>query len=252
MLEVVDLRGGYSDVDVLCGISLAVERGQIVAVAGTNGSGKSTMGKAIMGLLPRWSGSVTFEGRDLRNVPVHRRIGLGLCYVPQTANVFPSLTVLENLQVVKVAGARERIGDVLQRFPSLRERSGTVAGALSGGERQQLAIARAIVSGARLMIMDEPTANLAPAVIEQVLELIDGLRAFGIAVLLIEQRAREALAISDVGYVMHLGEIVAHDTAPVLLRDARLGELFFGQGGGRRPPASARPNAVTQQGSADG
>ncbi|MFN8234487.1 MAG: ABC transporter ATP-binding protein [Actinomycetota bacterium] len=218
---------------MLCGVSLRVEPRQIVTVAGTNGSGKSTMGKAIMGLLPRWSGSIAFEGHDLRRVAAHRRIGLGLFYVPQTANVFPSLTVLENLQVVGVKGAGDRIDEVLRRFPSLDERAATAAGALSGGERQQLAIARAIVSGARLMIMDEPTANLAPAIVEQVLDLIHGLPALGVAVLLIEQRAREALAVSDVGYVMHLGEIVAHDIAPALLRDARLGELFFGQGATR-------------------
>jgi len=229
MLEVANLRGGYSEVDILCGVSINVAKGQIVTVAGTNGSGKSTMGRALMGLLRRVTGTVRFAGEDLLKIPVHRRMELGLFLVPQIANVFPSLTVLENLQVIKVPDAKHRINDVMQRFPALAQRSRALAGVLSGGERQQLAIARAIVSQAKLMIMDEPTANLAPRVMEHVLELIAELPRSGASVLLIEQRAREALAISDYGYVMHLGEIVAADQAAKLLHDERLGELFFGQ-----------------------
>lgn len=228
MLEVIKLRGGYGDGDVLREVSLSVSSAEIVTVAGTNGSGKSTMGKALMGLLPRCSGSILFDQVNLGNVATHERLGMGMCYVPQVANVFPSLTVLENLQVVHVKGGASRISTTLERFPSLSQRVRNRAGTLSGGERQQLAMARAIVSGARFMILDEPTANLAPKVVDEVFALIASMPLAGVSVLLIEQRAREALAISHRGYVMHLGEIVAHGFAAELLSDARLGELFFG------------------------
>ena len=228
MLDVRDLRGGYGGAEVLRGVSLKVAEKEIVTIAGTNGSGKSTMGKAVMGLLRYWTGEIEYDGLSLRDVAVHKRIRHGIFHIPQVANVFPSLTVLENLQVVKAPEAKHRLHEVMRRFPALSKRSANRAGTLSGGERQQLAIARAIVSGARLMIMDEPTANLAPQLVDQVLELIAELPKMGAGVLLIEQRAREALSISNVGYVMHLGEIVAAGTAANLLHDPKLGELFFG------------------------
>lgn len=228
MLEVEDLHGGYGEGDVLRGVSMCVERGEIVTVAGTNGSGKSTLGKALVGLLPRWRGRVHLDGRNLGDVPAHDRLARGVFHVPQVANVFPSLTVCENLQVVRGTKFARREAAVLEQFPALVARLGNRAGTLSGGERQQLAMARALMSSAHLLILDEPTANLAPAVVDEVLELIRQLPDRGVSVLLIEQRAREALAISHRGYVMHLGEVVAEGKAGVLQADRKLGELFFG------------------------
>lgn len=228
MLEVAKLYGGYGDTEILRGVDLQVGSNELVTVAGTNGSGKSTLGKAVVGLLTRWRGSVAFNGEDMARVPAHERLARGMFHVPQVANVFPSLTVRENLQVVPVPDARKREQEVLDRFPALAARLRNRAGTLSGGERQQLAMARALMSRAKLMILDEPTANLAPRVVDEVLALIHGLPQSGISVLLIEQRAREALAISHRGYVMHLGEVVAHGPAADLQADRRLGELFFG------------------------
>lgn len=228
MLEVSNVRGGYGDADVLCDVSVSVGEAEIVAVAGTNGSGKSTLGRAVMGLLPRWSGSIRCRGVDLRRYAVSDRIGLGIFFVPQVANVFPSLTVGENLAVVKTRADPARLRAALDLFPALESRLRMRASTLSGGERQQLAIARGVVAGARLMILDEPTANLAPRIIKQVLELIRGLPEFGVSVLLIEQRAREAFGISDRGYVMHVGEVVAEGASEKLLVDEHLGKMFFG------------------------
>ncbi|HMK81426.1 MAG TPA: ABC transporter ATP-binding protein [Xanthobacteraceae bacterium] len=227
MLEVRGLRGGYGEVEILKGIDLSVAETEIVTIAGTNGSGKSTLGKGVMGLLPRMSGSLLFGGKDLARLPAEGRIKLGLFYVPQVANVFPSLSVYENLQVVKATHARERIEPTLERFPALRQRLRNRAGTLSGGERQQLAIARGLVASARIMILDEPTANLAPAVMDQVLSIIEDLPSQGCGVLLIEQRAREAFSISARGYIMHLGEIVASGDG-TMLDDPSLGSMFFG------------------------
>lgn len=228
MLEVENVSGGYGEVDVLNDVSLGVAEREVVAIAGTNGSGKSTLGKALVGLLPRCTGRIAFEGVDIIGRPTHSHIGHGLCYVPQVANVFGSLSVLENLKVLKVPDKNRRIEDVFERFPGLAERRTQSAGSLSGGERQQLAMSRALVAGARLMVLDEPTANLAPSVIDQVLDIIAALPEAGVSVLLIEQRAREAFEISSRGYVMHLGNIVAQGTPSELLDDDALNEMFFG------------------------
>lgn len=247
MLEVANLYGGYGDTEILRGVDLHVGANEIVAVAGTNGSGKSTLGKAVVGLLKRWRGSVRFDGEDMARVYAHERLARGMFHVPQVANVFPSLTVRENLQVVTVPDVRRREQEVLDRFPALGPRLRNRAGTLSGGERQQLAMARALMSRATLMVLDEPTANLAPQVVDEVLALIHELPKSGVSILLIEQRAREALAISHRGYVMHLGEVVAQGPADELQADRRLGELFFGgvEGLSEDIPITTPPHEVT-------
>ncbi|WP_029007800.1 ABC transporter ATP-binding protein [Azospirillum halopraeferens] len=229
-LTVANLYAGYGDVDIVTDLSLRVEPLEIVTIAGTNGSGKSTLVKGLMGLLKRIRGRVDFEGTSLLGVPGERRIHMGIAYVPQVNNVFASLTVLENLQVVEgVSDRRRRMAEMLDRFPALQERRSTKAGALSGGERQQLAFARALMASPRLMILDEPTAALSPALVHEVLRLITALRGMGVAVLLVEQRARQALAISDRGYILDSGRVVIEDRADRLLADERMADLYLGE-----------------------
>ncbi|WP_372002406.1 ABC transporter ATP-binding protein [Tistrella mobilis] len=229
LLTVSDLAAGYGEVDIVSGISLHVDALEIVTIAGTNGSGKSTLVKALMGLLTRVRGEMRLGDVPLLGVPAEKRIDLGVVYVPQVENVFPTLTVTENLQVVEgVADRRRRIGEMFDRFPALAERRRTRAGALSGGERQQLAFARALMPAPKLMILDEPTAALSPALVHEVLELIRGLPGLGVSALLVEQRARQALAISDRGYILDTGRVVIHDTAERLLADERMADLYLG------------------------
>ncbi|MGQ9365259.1 ABC transporter ATP-binding protein [Azospirillum sp. ST 5-10] len=230
ILKVENLYAGYGDVDIVNDLSLRVEPREIVTIAGTNGSGKSTLVKGLMGLLKRIRGRVEFEGASLLAVPSERRIHMGIAYVPQVNNVFASLSVLENLQVVEgVKDRARRIAEMLTRFPALEERRSTRAGALSGGERQQLAFARALMASPRLMILDEPTAALSPALVHGVLDLIRTLPELGVAVLLVEQRARQALAISDRGYILDSGRVVIDDRADRLLADERMADLYLGE-----------------------
>lgn len=230
LLALRDVRGGYGETDILAGVDADVAAGEIVTVAGTNGAGKSTLIKAVMGLLPRVSGRLLFEDHDLASVPTEQRIRIGIGYVPQVANVFATLTVLENLLVVEgVASRAARIEELFDLFPALAERRRMRAGALSGGERQQLALARALMSGPKLMLLDEPTAALSPALVGQVFTRIRDLPRLGVAVLVVEQRARQALAISDRGYVLDQGRVVLSGTAAGLLADPRAAALYLGQ-----------------------
>lgn len=231
LLRIEGLCAGYGDGDVIRDIDLAVAPLEIVAIAGTNGSGKSTLVKAIMGLLDRVRGTMRFDGHDLLALPSERRIAIGMSYVPQVANVFPSLTVLENLQVVEaVADRRARTAAMFELFPALAERRRMRAGVLSGGERQQLAFARALMPEPRLLVLDEPTAALAPGLVARILDLVRGLPKLGVAVLLVEQRARQALTISDRGYILDTGRVVLEDDAKALLADERMAELYLGSG----------------------
>ncbi|WP_375458947.1 ABC transporter ATP-binding protein [uncultured Enterovirga sp.] len=230
LLEISDLHGGYGDSDILNGIDLEVRPAEIVTVAGTNGAGKSTLAKAIVGLLPRLRGRIAFRGADLVGRRTEACVQLGIGFVPQVANVFPSLTVAENLQVV--SGARDRkarMAELLATFPALAPRLGQRAGSLSGGERQQLAVARALMPRPALLIMDEPTAALSPARVSAAFELIRDLPRLGVAVLLVEQRARQALAISDRGCILDGGKVVMASEAATLLTDGRAAELYLGQ-----------------------
>ena len=230
VLELESVSAGYDEVDVVTGINLHVAPREIVTVAGTNGAGKSTLIKAIMGFVPRCRGAVRFEDRDLMRLAVEDRLALGIGYVPQVANVFTTLTVLENLKVV--AGVRDRaaaIGEMFDRFPALARRRATRAGALSGGERQQLAFARALMPKPRLMLLDEPTAALAPNIVEQVFELITGLPALGLAALVVEQRARRSLEISHRGYILDSGQVVMDGDSRSLLSDDRMIRLYLGR-----------------------
>jgi branched-chain amino acid transport system ATP-binding protein len=232
ILSVEDVRGGYgTGVDILNGITFTMQPGQIVTIAGTNGAGKSTLAKAIVGLLPDVRGSIRFAGTELTGLPTEDRIALGIGYVPQVANVFPSLTILENLRVV--AGVKQqdkRIEELFATFPALAERKRLRAGTLSGGERQQLAFARALMIRPKLLILDEPTAALSPAKVGESFALIKRLPGLDVSVLIIEQRARQSLAISNFGCILDGGRVAMAGPASELLADERAAEMFLGAG----------------------
>lgn len=230
-LRITALAGGYTEVDILKGVDLVLDPGKIVTVAGTNGAGKSTLAKAIVGLLPRVRGDIVVEGRSIMQEPAENRAALGIGYVPQVANVFGALTILENLQI-STGGRKGRaaIERMMTRFPALAARRRAFAGSLSGGERQQLAFARALVADPRIMVLDEPTAALSPVKVAESFALIRSLPSLGVSVLIVEQRARQALAISDYGYILDGGKVAIEGQAATLLADERAAELYLGRG----------------------
>lgn len=231
LLQINDVKGGYTENNILNGVSIALDKGEIVTIAGTNGAGKSTLAKAIVGLLPRVEGSIVLAGRDITRLAAEERVALGLGYVPQVANVFSSLTVLENLQVVEGVKSRSaRIKELFDLFPLLRERSKERSGQLSGGERQQLAFARALMPAPQVMVLDEPTAALSPAKVADAFELIARLPSLGVSVLIVEQRARQSLEISDRGCILDGGQVALEGEARRLLDDPKAAELYLGRG----------------------
>lgn len=246
VLSLQDIHGGYAEVDILNGISLTVERNEIFTIAGTNGAGKSTLAKAVVGLLPRVSGTLAFEDRDLAGLTTEDRVRLGIGYVPQVANVFPSLSIKENLQVVAgVERRKSRIDELFAAFPLLGQRARARAGSLSGGERQQLAFARALMPRPRLLILDEPTAALAPAKVADAFRLIASLPRLGVSLLMVEQRARQALAISQRGCILDGGRVALLGSAADLLENEQAAGLYLGrapaeEGVGQVPNAGGR------------
>jgi branched-chain amino acid transport system ATP-binding protein len=229
LLILKGLSGGYGEVDIVADIELTVGAQEIVTIAGTNGAGKSTLVKALLGLLPQVRGEIVLDGQSLSKLAAEDRFYAGLAYVPQVANVFGSLTVRENLLVVRgVQQLKTRLQEVLELFPTLVEKLSQRAGNLSGGERQQLAFARALMPSPKLMVLDEPTAALAPALVEKVFGLVSQLPARGVAVLMVEQRARQALAISQRGYILDQGRCVLSGLASDLLADSKMTQLYLG------------------------
>ncbi len=229
-LAITALRGGYTEVPILNGISLSVARGEVFTVAGTNGAGKSTLAKAVVGLLPIVSGDIMLDGKDIKALPAENRALAGIGYVPQVANVFRTLTVRENLEVVEgVANRKQRMDELFAHFPTLATRQRRTAGSLSGGERQQLAFARAMMTRPLVLVLDEPTAALSPALVEDTFALIRALADSGLAILLIEQRARQALAVSERGAILDGGLVAMEGRAADLLADDRAADLFLGR-----------------------
>lgn len=230
LLTIEDVAAGYGEIDIVSKMNLTVAAREIVTIAGTNGAGKSTLVKAIMGLAPRCSGTIVFDGHDLMKLDAEDRISVGISYVPQVANVFAPLTVTENLQLVEsVTDQRARIQEIFDLFPALATRRRSTAGSLSGGERQQLAFARALMPEPKLILLDEPTAALSPALVLQVLKLIQTLPGLGSAALVVEQRARQSLDISDRGYILDSGRIVMSGDAKALLADEQMTKHYLGR-----------------------
>ena len=231
LLEAREIVAGYGETEILHGVSLTVNQGEIVTVIGPNGCGKSTFMKAVVGLVPVRSGSVTFRGADITALAPERVVRTGLCYVPQSANVFPSLSIRENLEMgafIRGDDCQGRIEEMFGLFPDLALRPNGKAGNLSGGQRQMLAIARALMLDPVLLLLDEPSAGLSPAVMRLVLERIQGINASGVSLLLVEQHAREALQLSDRGYVLSAGENRLEDQGPALLANPEVARLYLG------------------------
>ena len=231
LLEVRDVVAGYGETEILHGVSIAVEKGRIVTIIGPNGSGKSTLLKTIFGLVQPKKGRVSFNGEDITGMAPEVVVRKGLCYVPQTSNIFPSLSIHENLEMgafIRTDDFRLRLEEVYNLFPDLAERRKDRAGTLSGGQRQMLAVARALMLDPVLLLLDEPSAGLAPTMATSVFEKILGINSAGVALLLVEQNAREALRLSDWGYILTSGQNQLEDKGENLLKNPEVARLYLG------------------------
>ena len=232
MLEVKDLHVNYGAVHALNGISLHVDDGEIVSLIGANGAGKTTTLRTITGLEKAASGSVMFDGHDLRKAEPSKIITYKLAHVPEGRHIFPQMTVEENLEMgayADPAGMEETMKDVYKRFPRLEERRRQLAGTLSGGEQQMLAVGRALMSRPKLLMLDEPSLGLAPLVVQGIFDIIRTVNEQGVTVLLIEQNANMALKIADYAYVLETGNITKSGTGAELLADESIKEAYLGK-----------------------
>jgi branched-chain amino acid transport system ATP-binding protein len=233
VFQVKDIDVFYGDAQALYGLSLQVREGEVVTLVGANGAGKTTTLRAISGLLPVARGEIAFEGRTLLGVPAHRRAELGIALVPEGRELWPQLTVRENLELGAYGkAARRHLSGSLERvyelFPVVKERSRQVAGSMSGGEQQMVAIARALMTRPRLLMLDEPSLGLAPVVVSQVFDTIRRLHAEGLTILLVEQNLKKALEMADRGYVVETGSISIEGTAADLLADPTIRSAYLG------------------------
>ncbi|WP_295044782.1 ABC transporter ATP-binding protein [uncultured Paracoccus sp.] len=232
MLTVEGLRSRYGRIEVLHGIDLTVESGEIVTVVGANGAGKTTLLKCLSGIQPVSGGTITFRGETLTGVPAHRRPARGLTQSPEGRQIFTNLTVEENLRLGAFLFADDRVdkdmADAFAMFPILRDKRNLPAGGLSGGQQQMLAMARALMGRPSCLLLDEPSMGLAPIIVQQIFDVVSGLKALGVTVLLVEQNAFGALKIADRGYVMETGRITMSGTAADLIADPRIREAYLG------------------------
>ena len=234
MLEVKDLHVSYGGIRALRGVNLEVPDGRIVTLIGANGAGKSTLLRTISGLVKAESGSITYDGKELLGMPINKILELGIAQVPEGRRVFTNLSVLENLKIGAYlrkdkAGIQKDIEWVYELFPRLQERSWQMAGTLSGGEQQMLAVGRALMSRPKLMMMDEPSLGLAPLVVKGIFEIIREINRQGVTVLLIEQNANMALKTADLAYVLETGEITLHGTGAELLKNEAVKRAYLGE-----------------------
>jgi branched-chain amino acid transport system ATP-binding protein len=233
LLRAEDVHVAYGRVEAVRGVSLSLQAGQIVTVIGPNGAGKTTLLAALMGLLPA-RGRIAYDSADLAGLDVEARVARGLCLVPERRELFTEMSVADNLVLGAYthrrdrAGLRARLDEVYGLFPRLAERRGQSAGTLSGGERQMLALGRALMGRPRLLMLDEPSLGLAPLIVREIFRIITRLRASGVSILLVEQNARAALECADYGYVLETGQIGLHGPASDLLGDPRLSALYLG------------------------
>ncbi|MFZ1058170.1 MAG: ABC transporter ATP-binding protein [Candidatus Rokuibacteriota bacterium] len=233
MLEARDVHAGYGDVQILSGVSFAVAGGEIVALVGPNGAGKTTLLRAVMGLLPLRRGAVTWEGRPIHAAPTHRIVEQGIALVPEGRRLFARMTVEENLLLGAFApralqARGEGLERVFQIFPRLAERRRQLAGSLSGGEQQMVAVGRALMSRPRLLLLDEPSLGLAPRVVEGILEVLRQIHREGVGVFLVEQNVQASLALADRGYVLENGRITGQGSGRDLLRDSHVRQAYLG------------------------
>ncbi|MDD2860349.1 MAG: ABC transporter ATP-binding protein [Acidiphilium sp.] len=233
LLVIEDLRVAYGQIEALKGVSLTVEPGEVVAILGANGAGKTTLMRAISGLLPRSGGRIGFAGTDITRTAADRIVRLGIAQSPEGRRVFGTLTVAENLKLGgftrpagEIAGSIET---VFAMFPRLAERRGQLAGTLSGGEQQMLAIGRALIARPRLLLLDEPSLGLAPIIIQGIFRSLRGIADSGVTILIVEQNARAALRLADRGYVLEVGRIVQTDSAAGLLASGQIREAYLGR-----------------------
>ena len=231
LLEVSDVVAGYGQTEILHDVSITVEPGEMVTIIGPNGCGKSTLMKAIVGLVRVRSGSVKFRDADISDYPPEQIVRTRLCYVPQSNNVFASLSIRENLEMgafIREDDYQGRIEEMFELFPDLARQPSRKAGTLSGGQRQMLAIARAMMLDPVLLLLDEPSAGLSPATMSTVFDRIREVNQAGVALLLVEQNAREALQMSDRGYILVAGENRLEDTGKDLLSNPEVASLYLG------------------------
>ena len=234
LLQVEKVYAGYGAIEVLKGVSIEVNSGEIVTMIGANGAGKTSTLMCISGVNPVRSGRILFNGREIQNHPPFEIVKLGLCQSPEGRKVFPRLTVLENLEMGAytrndTAGIRSDIDRVCKLFPILQERRTQLAGTLSGGEQQMLAVARALMGRPQLLLLDEPSLGLAPMIVLKIFEVIKQLNTEGMSILLVEQNARLALKLAHRGYVLETGEITRTDRGEVLLNDPQVQAAYLGE-----------------------
>jgi branched-chain amino acid transport system ATP-binding protein len=235
LLQVNDIHVSYGSVDAVRGISIAVEPGEVVALLGSNGAGKTTTLRTISGLQRAQQGSILFAGSDVSRLPAHVVVGKGIGHVPEGRHVFGTLTVLENLNLggYLLRGRPDEFKDrrtrVLQTFPVLEERLHQLAGTLSGGEQQMLAIGRAMMNRPRLLMLDEPSLGLSPVLARKILKVVKGFASEGVGILLVEQNARQALAVSDRAYVLETGRIALEGSANEIAADPRIRQAYLGE-----------------------
>ena len=233
MLKVEDINVFYGAIHAIKGISLEVNDGEIVALIGSNGAGKSTTMRTISGLMRPKTGKITMDGVDLTNVPAHKIVGMGLCQVPEGRHVFANMTVLENLELGAYLrsdkdGIAKDMAEVFEKFPRLKERKDQVAGTLSGGEQQMLAMGRALMSSPKILLLDEPSMGLAPLLVKEIFNIIKEINASGTTILLVEQNANMALSIADKAYVLETGRITLSGTAEELASSEEVRKAYLG------------------------
>ena len=235
LLEVKDLRVSYGKIEAIKGISLHVEKGEIVTLVGANGAGKTTLLKTISGILKPSNGVINFEGKDVQTIAPHDRVLEGLCQAPEGRGIFPGMTVIENLEMGKFARKewKKELDEDLERiytlFPRLKERQNQAGGTLSGGEQQMLSIGRALMSRPRLLLLDEPSMGL-PMFIQQIFKIIREIQEQGVSILLVEQNAAQALACANRAYILETGNIVKEGSGKDLLKDDAVKKAYLGTG----------------------
>ncbi len=234
MLKVTDLTVNYGMIQAVKGISFEVKEGEIVALIGANGAGKTTTLQTVTGMIPSRTGTIEFAGTDITKVPAHRIVSMGLAHVPEGRRVFAQLTVLENLKMGAYTrkdkdGIEETLKEIYKRFPRLEERKSQLAGTLSGGEQQMLAMGRALMSRPKMIVMDEPSMGLSPLYVSEIFKIIQDINASGTTVLLVEQNAKKALSIADQAYVLETGNIVLSGKASDLMNDDSVKKAYLSE-----------------------